>query len=152
LVLHKKIFGLKVRFKSSKIVAMTIGEVARASGLRASAIRYYERSGLLPQPLRAGGQRQYDRRILERIALLQFAKNCGFTLSETRALFAGPTDSAPLSERLRNVAARKISDLDAEAKEIALRKRRIMGALNCRCADLAECGRRLERRTILRER
>jgi DNA-binding transcriptional MerR regulator len=59
---------------------MTIGQVAKRSGLRASAIRYYERVGLLPKPARSGGQRRYDSRILDRLAVLERAKNCGFTL------------------------------------------------------------------------
>jgi len=65
---------------------MTIGQVAKASGLSASAIRFYEKEGLLPPPVRASGQRRYDRRVLERLAVLEFAKECGFALKEVRTL------------------------------------------------------------------
>ena len=136
------IVGLEAHFKSSKIVAMTIGQVAKVSGFRTSAIRYYERYGLLPKPPRAKGQRQYDRQVLERLALLRFATDCGFRLAEVRTLLAGSVDGPPLSERLRAVGADKLSELDAEARKIAIRKRRILSALQCRCADLAECGKR----------
>lgn len=68
---------------------MTIGQVARKTGLRASAIRFYEKSGLLPRPDRAGGQRRCDDLILDRLALLDFAKKSGFTLDEIRG-FALP--------------------------------------------------------------
>ena len=63
---------------------MTIGEVARRAGMRASAIRFYEKSGLLPKATRAGGQRRYDQNILPRLALLSWAKECGFTLEQIR--------------------------------------------------------------------
>jgi MerR family transcriptional regulator, redox-sensitive transcriptional activator SoxR len=59
---------------------MTIGEVAKKAGLRASAIRYYEKAGLLPKPVRTGGQRRYEGGILARLAVLERAKDCGFTL------------------------------------------------------------------------
>jgi DNA-binding transcriptional MerR regulator len=55
-------------------MAMTIGQVAHAAGLPASATRYYEKAGLLPAPLRAGGRRRYDPRVLERLALLEFTR------------------------------------------------------------------------------
>ena len=120
---------------------MTIGQVAKATGMRASAIRYYERYGLLPPPRRAKGQRQYDSPVLERLALVRFATDCGFKLSEVRTLLAGSVDGPPLSERLRDLGADKLSELEAEERSIALRKRRITRALKCYCVDLAECGR-----------
>src|SRR5882762_7431969 len=122
---------------------MTIGQVAKASGLRASAIRFYEKEGVLPQPVRASGQRRYDRKVLERLALLEFAKACGFALSEARTLLNAPADDTPLSARLRDVAQRKIAELDAKAQRIARSKERIQRAVQCRCGDLSECARRI---------
>jgi DNA-binding transcriptional MerR regulator len=122
---------------------MTIGQVAKVSGLRTSAIRYYEQAGLLPEPARVGGQRCYDRRILERLAIVAFAKTCGFTLPEVRTLLGTSAGDAPLATRLRVVAKRKLAQLDSEAQAIALQKKRIQQALQCRCADLGECGRRI---------
>ena len=48
----------------------TIGEIAKEAGLRTSAIRFYEKEGLLPKPIRAGGQRRYDASVLGRLAVL----------------------------------------------------------------------------------
>jgi DNA-binding transcriptional MerR regulator len=67
-------------------------------GPRASAIRFYEKAGLIPKPLRSGGQRRYDRTILDRLAVLEFAIECGFTLAEARQLFSGFRDPS-LSRR-----------------------------------------------------
>jgi MerR family transcriptional regulator, redox-sensitive transcriptional activator SoxR len=117
---------------------MTIGEVAKRSGLRPSAIRYYERVGLLPKPLRTGGQRRYDSRILARLAVLERAKNCGFTLDEVRQLF---NDFGRPSERWQRVARTKIVELDALMERIKTMKELIVR--RCQCADLDECGRRI---------
>jgi predicted site-specific integrase-resolvase len=53
---------------------LTIGEVAWATGIKASAIRYYEEAGLLPEPERVGGKRRYDEEVLRRLALIRGAK------------------------------------------------------------------------------
>jgi MerR family transcriptional regulator, redox-sensitive transcriptional activator SoxR len=117
---------------------MTIGEVAKQSGLRASAIRYYERVGLLPQPARSSGQRRYDPRILRRLAVLARAKSCGFTLDEVRQLFDEP---GPPSERWRQAAKTKVVELDALLDRI--RRMKALIVRRCQCADFDECGRRL---------
>src|SRR5438067_6521675 len=121
--------------------AMTIRQVAQQAGLRASAIRYYEKAGLIPKPVRAGGQRRYDRTILDRLAVLEFAKDCGFTLAEARELLNGFRDEAPLSQRLHNFARKKIIELEAQARRIAAMKELLERAQGCRCLNLMECGR-----------
>src|SRR5262249_35467856 len=60
--------------------AMSIGEVAHRMGLRPSAIRYYERLGLIAKAPRVGGRRQYDEHVLERLAMVRFAKHVGFSV------------------------------------------------------------------------
>ena len=122
---------------------MTIGQVARKSGLRASAIRFYERAGLLPKPDRAGRLRRYDDSMLDRLALVEFAKACGFTLEEIRRLFGGFQDSSPLSARVRALAGRKIQELDTLAQRIEVMRAMLARAQRCRCVDLEECGRRI---------
>ena len=120
---------------------MTIGQVTRASGVPASAIRFYEQSGVLPQPRRAGGRRQYDRAVLERLAVVERAKACGFSLAETRQLFFGFATEVSPGERWRVLARRKISELDELARRIA--SARSMLERSCNCRDLSECGRHL---------
>jgi MerR family redox-sensitive transcriptional activator SoxR len=120
---------------------MTIGQVAKDSGLAASAIRFYERAGLLPKPMRIGGRRQYDSSVLERLAVLDRAKACGFSLAEARQLFCGFREGAPPSERWQTLARRKIIELDKMERKIAATRELLMRA--CSCKDLAECGRRI---------
>lgn len=120
---------------------MTIGQVAKESGFAASAIRYYERQGLLPKPARIGGRRRYDSAVLERLAVLGRAKACGFTLSETRQLFYGFREGTPPSERWRTLAQRKLDELDDLARHIAATRELLQRS--CACRDLGECGRRI---------
>lgn len=68
---------------------LTIGEVARRAGVRASTIRYYEEAGLLEEPERVGGKRRYNEEVLRRLALIGGAKRAGFTLGEVRTLLHG---------------------------------------------------------------
>lgn len=117
---------------------LTIGEVARRAALRASAIRFYEKAGLLPKPIRSGGQRRYDPAVLGRLAVLQRAKDCGLTLEEARGLF---NDSGRPSERWQRVARKKIAELDAMIERIT--GMRDLLQRRCECADLDECGRKM---------
>jgi DNA-binding transcriptional MerR regulator len=123
--------------------AMTIGEVADRAGIKASAIRFYEKAGLLPSPARTSGQRRYDVSAVERLAVLEFAKNCGFTLAECRDLFNGFRDDAPLSIRMQKLAGKKIAELDALSRRVTLMKELLEKSLKCKCMDLRECGRRI---------
>jgi MerR family transcriptional regulator, redox-sensitive transcriptional activator SoxR len=114
---------------------MTIGEVAKKTGLRASAIRFYERSGLLPEPVRSSGQRRYSTAILDRIAVLERAKACGFTLTEIATLF---NDHGRHSTKWRRLAEKKIAELDAALQRIAATKDLLRRS--CQCATADECG------------
>lgn len=115
---------------------MTIGQVAKKTGLRTSAIRFYERAGLLPSPVRFSGQRRYDSAVLDRIAVLERAKACGFTLGEIGILF---NDQGSHSAKWRRLAARKVAELDATLERIAAMKELLQR--RCDCATAAECGR-----------
>ena len=127
---------------------MTIGEIARQCGLRASAIRYYEETGLLPRPPRVSGRRVYGADAVSRIAFIQFAQEAGFTLAEIKVL-AGVGDSAPhlsarpLSARMRKLAVKKIEEVDRLVERAKLMKAMLTRALNCQCLDTVECGGRI---------
>jgi MerR family redox-sensitive transcriptional activator SoxR len=68
---------------------MSIGEVAKRAGVAASALRYYEREGLIPKADRRGGKRVYGADILDRLALIGVAKGAGFTVAEIQTLLSG---------------------------------------------------------------
>lgn len=121
---------------------LTISEVARQVGLKPSAIRYYERLGILPRADRCSGQRRYDRTVLYRLAVVQRARQAGFTLDEIKALFVGFAEGTRADARWRRLADRKLIELNALTKRIAT-----MQALlerlkaNCHCKTLEICGK-----------
>jgi MerR family transcriptional regulator, redox-sensitive transcriptional activator SoxR len=120
---------------------MTIGQVAKRSGLAASAIRFYEQAGVLPKPPRASGRRQYENSILERLAVLERAKACGFSLEDARRLFYGFREDTPPSERWQSLARKKLLELDELQEKIAAMRKLL--ERSCQCRDLNECGQRI---------
>ena len=122
---------------------MKIGELAGRSGLNASAIRYYERHGLLLAPHRAGGQRRYAADALDRVLLIHFASEMGFTLSEIKVFLNGLRDDAPVGPRWKKLAYRKIQEVDQSIRRSRRLKSLLEHLLHCRCISLQVCVQRL---------
>jgi MerR family transcriptional regulator, redox-sensitive transcriptional activator SoxR len=125
---------------------MTIGSVADQARIRPSAIRYYERLGLLPPPLRRSGRRDYDPDAVAQLAVVQFALSTGFSLRETKQLVRGFSKGTPAGSRWRELAAAKAKDLDALiARATAMKALLDRISANCHCNTLIECGRAFAR-------
>src|SRR2546429_4721142 len=92
---------------------LSIGEVARQAGLAASALRYYERAGLLPAPPRRSRRRRYTEAVFGRISLIRLALEAGFTIGETRLFLTGFSEQTPPAARWRALAARQPEGGDA---------------------------------------
>jgi MerR family redox-sensitive transcriptional activator SoxR len=121
---------------------LTISEVARQVGLKASAIRYYEQIGILPKPQRVSGQRRYDNSVLYRLALVQQSRQMGFTLDEVRKLFFGFRTNTPVSERWKKLSARKLAELSELAEQIkTMQLLLIRISEKCSCNELDQCGK-----------
>jgi len=116
-----------------------IGEVARAAGVRASAIRYYEDAGVLPPPPRVAGRRRYGPEVLRVLDVLRFAQRAGFTLDEVRALFHGFAADTPLSERWEALAGAKLRELDEVIARADRMKQAIRAGLSCGCVRFEDC-------------
>jgi MerR family transcriptional regulator, redox-sensitive transcriptional activator SoxR len=121
---------------------LTISEVARKVGLQPSAIRYYEQIGILLPAQRIGGQRRYDATVLHRLAVIQRARQTGFTLDEIRELFFGFREAAPASQRWQKLSRRKLAELEELTQQIKTMRRLLEKMLDCcRCDTLDQCGR-----------
>lgn len=118
---------------------MSIGEAARRAELQPSAIRYYESVGLLPEPRRAHGRRQYGPDVLTRLTVIRMAQDAGFTIAEVRALFHSFPEDTAASVRWRAFAATKATEMDA----IIARAQRMRGVLEesmrCGCVTFDDC-------------
>lgn len=119
---------------------LTIGEVASRTGLRASAIRYYERAGLLPEPKRTAGQRRYSDDVVDRLGVIAVAKRAGFSLDDARILLEATDHGDPAHEPLRALASRKLPEIDALIDRATRVKRWLEVAQGCGCESLDVCG------------
>ena len=118
---------------------MKIGELAARAGLNPSAIRYYEKMGLLAVPDRIGGQRRYPGGALDRLLLIRFAGQMGFTLGETKLFLHGLRDSTPVGPRWKKLAARKIIEMQESIARARRMEKLLQGLLGCRCRSLHQC-------------
>ncbi|QES46527.1 Fe-S cluster assembly protein HesB [Streptomyces venezuelae] len=111
---------------------MTIGHLAELTGVPASAIRYWERHGLLPQPERHSGQRRYPTEAAERITLLRKCQQAGLTLAEISDFQQDkPLREAMIRAKIAEVEQRRI-DLDHAHQFLT-------HALQCSKPDIIDC-------------
>lgn len=118
---------------------LNIGEVARQSGLKVSAIRYYESLGLLPTARRVHGHRRFKPDVFERLAFIQTVQQVGFNLGQILELIkAFETRDSPVS-LCQGMARQKLAEVDKLISRLKNVRRTLAGSLNCDCADLNEC-------------
>jgi MerR family transcriptional regulator, redox-sensitive transcriptional activator SoxR len=118
--------------------SLTIGQVAAAVGLNASAVRYYERRGVMPKAARASGQRRYRPDAIARLRTIQAAQQLGLSLTEITQLLAG-ADDGESAEVLRELADRKLPEVEALIEHAQAMKGWLELAAECRCASLDIC-------------
>jgi len=122
---------------------MTIGQLAEQTGVPASTIRYWERIGVLSRPARVSRQRRYSPDAVPYLAVLGLARACGFRLPEMRQLLHGFPSDVAASSRWQALARRKRVELDAEISRLLAMRRLVDRVLECQCASIVECGRRI---------
>ncbi|MDM0078557.1 MerR family transcriptional regulator [Variovorax sp. J2P1-59] len=114
---------------------LDIAEVARSSGLTASALRYYERRRLIRSSGRNGLRRTYEPDVLARLALINCARAAGFTLAQIgRFLVATPGDV-----ELRKQMGQRARELDAQIAQLIRMRNSLRHAAICRHEPLVEC-------------
>lgn len=107
----------------------------------ASTLRYWESTGLLSPPRRVGGKRRYDPKVLREIEMITLAKQVGFTLAETRIVLSGLSDKTPPSHIWRELATRKLPEIERKLTEAQAMKRIMEEGLHCECLGLEDCVR-----------
>ena len=123
------------------MTGMAIGSVARVTGLAPSAIRYYEKAGLLPKPSRLGGQRRYGPEIIARLRIVQLARDAGFTIAETKTFLTGFSAGTPPAARWRKLADRKRAQIDAQMERFSRMKLLLDSSFHCGCLRIDDCER-----------
>jgi len=110
---------------------LMIGELARATGVATSALRYWEELGLLPVPVRVSGKRRYPASAVDVVGEILILQDAGYTLKETRALRAGGD--------WREVAERKLAELDEHIARAQAARTAIVHGLACTHQDNRAC-------------
>ncbi len=119
---------------------LTIGEVASRSGVRTSALRYYEERGLISSERTAGGQRRYARETLRRVAVIRAAQVLGLSLEEIRtALSELPRARTPDEHDWERLSQAWRETLDARITELEALRDRLLGCIGCGCLSLERC-------------
>lgn len=120
---------------------MSIGEVAQICGLAPSAIRYYEKAGLLPRAVRVSRQRRYDAQMIGRLRLLQVAREAGFSIAETRTFVSGFSATTPPAVRWRSLAKRKLAEIETRIGQLQRMQTLLKSSFHCRCLSIEDCAR-----------
>jgi MerR family redox-sensitive transcriptional activator SoxR len=118
---------------------LTIGEVSRRTGKASSSIRYYEEIGLLQAAVRISGRRRYSEEIIRTLSVIDTAQRAGLTLHEIRLLLEASAEDASSTDRLREVAERRLPELVALIERTEVVMRWLEDAARCHCPTLDDC-------------
>ena len=120
---------------------MRIGEIARRAGVRPSAIRFYEKAGILPPALRKSGQRSFSAEAELYLGIIGASRKAGFSIAEIRTLFHGFREGTTASARSKRLARKKYQELGLMVVKLKSMQALLRKAMRCRCIDLKDCGR-----------
>jgi MerR family redox-sensitive transcriptional activator SoxR len=119
---------------------LTIGEVAKRSGVAASALRFYEDRGLIRSERAGSGHRRFARPVLRRIAFIVFAQRVGLTLEEIKQeLDKLPADRAPTRRDWSALSSRWTARIDEQLAELQRLKLGLAECIGCGCLSLDRC-------------
>jgi MerR family redox-sensitive transcriptional activator SoxR len=119
---------------------LTIGEVAKRSGVAASALRFYEDKGLIGSERAGSGHRRYQRAVLRRIAFIVFAQRIGLSLDEIKGeLDKLPGDHAPNRADWSRLSAGWTSRIDERIAELERLRAGLTDCIGCGCLSLDRC-------------
>jgi MerR family redox-sensitive transcriptional activator SoxR len=120
---------------------LTIGEVVERSGFSHSALRFYEREGLVAATRTSGGQRRYERSALRRLAFVRAARTLGVPLEEVReALDRLPGGRTPTAADWTRVSQAWRARLDEQIDALVALRDGLDSCIGCGCLSLARCG------------
>jgi MerR family redox-sensitive transcriptional activator SoxR len=119
---------------------LTIGEVARRSGVASSALRFYEDRGLIASERAGSGHRRYPRPVLRRIAFIVFAQRIGLSLDEIgQELAKLPPDRAPSRRDWSRLSRTWTARIDARIAELERLRDGLTDCIGCGCLSLDRC-------------
>jgi MerR family redox-sensitive transcriptional activator SoxR len=137
----RRSYNLKVTLgKAMTNHSLSVGEVARRSGVAVSALHFYEAKGLIRSDRSAGNQRRYDRSVLRRIAVIRVAQDLGLSLSRiAEALAALPPDAAPSHDDWARLSARWRDEIDERIVRLQQLRDGLTDCIGCGCLSMEHC-------------
>ena len=119
---------------------LSVGEVARRSGVPVSTLHFYESKGLIASVRTPGNQRRYARGVLRRVAFIRAAQQVGVSLDDIQsALSSLPSGRAPNRADWQRLSARWRDDLDARIAQLRQLRDTLDGCIGCGCLSLDSC-------------
>ena len=119
---------------------ITIGAMARRTGLAVSAIRFYESQGLIAPNRNAGGQRRYPKADIRRLSFVIIAQKLGFTLAQIRDVLARLPDArTPTEADWERIGRAFRDDLDAKIATLTTLRDDLGGCIGCGCLSMKRC-------------
>src|SRR5262245_33073330 len=119
---------------------LTIGQVAKRSGVAASALRFYEDRGLIASARAGSGHRRYPRAVLRRIAFIVFAQRVGLSMPEIAAELAKlPSQAVPSGRDWSRLSGTWTSRIDARIAELTRLRTGLTECIGCGCLSLERC-------------
>lgn len=119
---------------------LTVGDVARRSGVAISTLHFYESKGLITSSRNTGNQRRYSRTVLRQVAIIKVAQSTGVPLSAIReALKSLPRERPPTARDWARLSARWRSDLDERIDKLTRLRDQLNGCIGCGCLSLKTC-------------
>jgi Cu(I)-responsive transcriptional regulator len=122
-------------------MAHTIGELARRTGCKVQTIRYYEAVGLMPPPLRSGGnQRRYGRSAVDRLGFIRHGRELGFSLTAIRELLALADDPERACAEADRIARLRLAEVDGRIDRLEALRRELRRMIRqCRGERISDC-------------
>ena len=119
---------------------LSIGDVARRSGVAPSALRFYERRGLIASTRTDGNQRRYDRAVLRRLAFIQAGRAAGISLERIgSALGALPASRNPSRRDWERLSRTWRADIEARIATLEALRGRLDTCIGCGCLSIDRC-------------
>ncbi|MES2452042.1 MAG: helix-turn-helix domain-containing protein [Pseudomonadota bacterium] len=122
-------------------MALTIGDVSKATNTRVGTVRYYERIGLLPKPSRtAGNYREYGQAELARLSFIRRARDLGFSLDQVRALLGLSDDRSRDCAAIDRIAKDHLRTVDRKVADLTALRRELKAVIqSCDGGAVADC-------------
>lgn len=119
---------------------LTVGEVAKRSGVAVSALHFYETRGLIYSHRTSGNQRRYARDVLRRVAVIRIAQDVGISLADIAAAFAAlPDGRTPTREDWSLLSTGWRHDLDHRIEQLKKLRDGLTDCIGCGCMSIDKC-------------